>query len=945
MQIKPWTEIATPHEDVLKGTFKQAEFAADLSRVQEGTAGPEYQNAAKFFERTYITEGMRLLLDSLVKRLNGGSGDPVIQLQTAFGGGKTHTMLAVYHLAKGDTPASKLQGVPPILDAAGITDLPKASIAVIDGNRLSPSQPQKRGRVEVRTLWGEIAYQIGGEDAYSMLAESDKNGTSPGKETLTNIFTKYGPVVILVDELVAYVRQLEEGKSYPGGTFESNLSFIQALTESLAGTPSSCLFVSLPESDTELGGHMAQRALDSLEKYFGRIQALWKPVATEEAFEIVRRRLFNPIIDDQAVQQVCQAFSEYYQNNAEDFPNDALDGSYYRRLVASYPIHPEIFDRLYLDWSSLDKFQRTRGVLQLLATVIYRLWKDGSQDPMIMPGALPLYDNNVKNQSIYYLPQGWDPVIDKDIDGEQAESARLDTNDPRIGQKQCARRTARAIFLGSAPSHKQQRVRGISWSHITLGAAYPGINTSVIRDALKKLSDKLHYLNVDGERYWFDVTPNLRREMEERKRRFEDGTDIVPEIKSRLGKIINKGAFGGVHIFTPSGDIPDDFDLRLCVLPPNSPHSKTCELAVKSAEEHLRMHGNSPRLHQNRLVFLAPDYDALTRLRDHARTYLAWKSIVSDVEQSRLVLDVLQVKQAKQTMENVSSTVNRTIAECYQWLLCPIQYPGKNGGVGKIEWESIRLNTGATSIVSEIEKRLTDEEMLLKAWSPIHLDHMLKQWFWKEGVKDLNTHDLWQKMCDYLYLPRLLDSSILQATISNGVASGDYFGYADGKDGDEYLGFKFKESVSCVIDKSSLIIEMESAKEYKAKKEQPAPQPGGGDGGGDVPPVPGGGAGGDGGGGVEPPKPPKPGDPPVPQTKPRKRFYGTVSLDSHTGRMAYDEIQKEIINLLNNRPGVTVRLKLDIEADSMEGFDENIQRAVRENCGTLNFSQADFDEE
>jgi len=942
MQIKPWTEIATPHEDVLRGTFKQAEFAADLSRVKEGVAGPEYQDPAKFFERTYITEGMRLLLDSLVKRLNGGSGDPVIQLQTAFGGGKTHTMLAVYHLAKGDAPASKLQGVPPILDAAGITDLPKASIAVIDGNRLSPSQPQKRGTVEVHTLWGEIAYQIGGEDAYSMLAESDKDGTSPGKETLTKIFSKYGPVVILVDELVAYVRQLEEGKSYPGGTFESNLSFIQALTESLAGTPSSCMFVSLPESDTEIGGRMAQRALDSLEKYFARVQALWKPVATDEAFEIVRRRLFNTITDERSVQETCQAFSQYYQDNADDFPNDVLDGSYYRRLVASYPIHPEIFDRLYLDWSSLDKFQRTRGVLQLLATVIYRLWKDGNPDPMIMPGALPLYDNNVKNQSIYYLPQGWDPVIDKDVDGEQAESTRVDTSDPRIGQKQCARRTARTIFLGSAPSSTQQRVRGISWRHIALGAAYPGINTSVFRDALKKLSDKLHYLTVDGERYWFDVTPNLRREMEERKRRFEENEHIVPEIKSRLAKIINKGSFGGVHFFTPSADIPDDLDLRLCLIPPKSPHSRTSELAIQAAEETLKMRGNTSRIHQNRLVFVASDYDTLPRLRDHIRTFLAWKSIVSDVEQSRLVLDVLQVRQAQQTMESVSSTVNRTITECYQWLLCPIQYPAKSGGVGKIEWESIRLNTGAASMVSEIEKRLTDEEMLLKAWSPIHLDHMLKQWFWKDGVKDVNTQDLWQKMCDYPYLPRLLDGSILQATISNGVASGDYFGYADGKDGEEYLGFKFKEPVSCVIDKASLIIELEAARAYKLKKNKPVPQPGGDGGGVDVPPGP---EGGSGDGGAEPPKPPKPDDPPVPQTKPKKRFYATVDLDAHTGRMAYDEIQKEVVSLLINRPGAKVRLKLDIEGESLEGFDENIQRAVRENCGTLNFTQADFDED
>jgi len=325
MQIKSWTEIAIPHEDVLKGTFKQAEFAADISRVRTKDAGPEYDDPVKFYERTFITEGMRLLMDSLVRRLNGLGGDPVIQLQTAFGGSKTHTLISVYHLANGEVSPSALQGVPPILDAAGITDLPRAAIAVIDGNRFSPSQPQQRGSVEVRTLWGEIAWQIGGEDGFSLVADADRDGTSPGKEVLARLFSRHAPVIILIDELVAYIRQLEEGRSYPGGTFDSNLSFIQALTETLAGTTNCTLLVSLPESSTELGSVMGQRALDSLEKYFGRIHALWKPVAIEEAFEIVRRRLFNPITDQASVDEVCQAFSKYYQENSADFPTEALD--------------------------------------------------------------------------------------------------------------------------------------------------------------------------------------------------------------------------------------------------------------------------------------------------------------------------------------------------------------------------------------------------------------------------------------------------------------------------------------------------------------------------------------------------------------------------------------------------------------------------------------------
>jgi len=233
MNLKPWREVAVPHEDVLKGTFQQAEFAADLSRVHEGTATPEYQNAALFFQRTFITEGMRLLLDSVVKRLAGKGGDPVIQLQTAFGGGKTHTMLAVYHLAKGEAAASDLPGIPAILDTAGVTELPRARVAVLDGIKSSPNQPTVRDGHACRTLWGDLAWQLGKAEGYALVADADASGTSPGKAVLGTLLSRYAPCVILIDELVAYVRQFEEGKTLTGGSFDSNLSFIQALTEAL----------------------------------------------------------------------------------------------------------------------------------------------------------------------------------------------------------------------------------------------------------------------------------------------------------------------------------------------------------------------------------------------------------------------------------------------------------------------------------------------------------------------------------------------------------------------------------------------------------------------------------------------------------------------------------------------------------------------------------------
>jgi predicted AAA+ superfamily ATPase len=635
MSLKPWREIAVPHEDVLKGTFQQAEFAADLSRVHAGTATAEYQDPALFFQRTFITEGMRLLLDSVVKRLAGRGGDPVMQLQTAFGGGKTHTMLAVYHLARGDVPARDMAGISTVLDRAGVMELPRARVAVLDGIKSSPNQPVVRDGKTIRTLWGDLAWQLGNAEGYSLVAEADASGTSPGKAVLETLLSRYAPCVILIDELVAYVRQFEEDKALTGGTFDSNLSFVQALTEAMKAVPTAVLLASLPESDKEAGGQRGVKALAALAHYFGRIHALWKPVGTEEAFEIVRRRLFASIHDKMAAESVCRAFADYYTANGEDFPRETQDSRYFERLMHAYPIHPEVFDRLYEDWSSLDNFQRTRGVLKLMAKVIHRLWKDNDKDPLIMPGSFPLADADTRNEVIYYLPPGWDPVVERDVDGERAETTEIENRDTRLGSVQACRRSARAIFLGSAPSTANQVVRGIELERVALGVAQPGQQVGIYKDALRRLGDRLHYLNSGNNRFWFDTRPNLRREMEERKRRFQDKEDVFPAIRDRVQKTFASSVFGHIHIFTTSSDVPDDWQLRLVVLPPDAAFSRSGQsLAIERATEVLTTRGEQPRFKQNRLIFLAADYDSVSRLKDQVRSTLAWHSIVSDIKET-----------------------------------------------------------------------------------------------------------------------------------------------------------------------------------------------------------------------------------------------------------------------------------------------------------------------
>ncbi|QJE02496.1 ATP-binding protein [Massilia forsythiae] len=956
MALKPWREIAVPHEDVLKGTFQQAEFAADLSRVHQGTATAEYQDAELFFQRTYITEGMRLLLDSVVKRLAGRGGDPVVQLQTAFGGGKTHTLLAVYHLARGDTPATKLQGVPPILNAAEITELPKARVAVLDGVELLglASKPRLRDGVAVKTLWGELAWQLGGAEAYGLVKEADESGTAPGKGELTALLSAQAPCIVLVDELVRYVSQFEEGRSLSGGTYDTQISFVQALTEAFKAVPNAILLASLPFSDREAGSQQGVKALRMLEHWFGRVQALWKPVATEEAFEIVRRRLFAKVSDPLAADEVCKAYADLYAGNAGDFPIGTQEAKYLERLEQSYPIHPEVFDRLYEDWSSLDNFQRTRGVLKLMAKVIHRLWTSGNNDLMIQPGSLPLFDPDTRNEAIYYLAPGWDPVLERDIDGDRAETTEMDNAKPLFGAIHACRRLARTVFLGSAPDAGvvggAKHHRGVELERVLLGAAQPGQVVGHYRDGARALVDRLQYLNSANGRFWFDVRPNLRREMEDRKRRFDLKDHVYPFIKDKL-RFAN-GVFGGVHVFTPSADVPDDWSLRLVVLPPTATFARAAQSpAIDAASSVLKARGELPRQKQNRLIFLAPDADSVPRLKDQVTSVLAWSSIVADVKDDRLNLDQHQSKLASQSLELATEAMGRMVRETYKWLLVPSQEARLGKGVGDVQWDHFQVNPSAINRTEEIEKILREHELLIAEWAPVHLSKMLHAWFWKDAPA-VGALDVWQKTCCYLYLPRLRDSETYRAAINAGVHSRDFFGIAYGIEDDRYQGFHFGERAIAILDETLLLIQPAIASGFAAQLDEedaarrarleektprltgdgPQGQSQGDEGGEETKPV---------GKGADASESSKP-SASAPAVK-KTSFFGSAELDPVKAKLQFSDIAEEVLMLFTQKPGVKVKVSIEIEASAPDGFDDHTVRAVLENCDQLKVTKRSFD--
>lgn len=942
--MKPWREVAVPHNDVLKGTFQQSEFAADISAVHTGVAPPVYQDAAAFFERTYITVGMRLLLTQVAQRLSGRGGEPVIQLQTAFGGGKTHTLLAVWHLATRKVPLSDLPGVPTLIDKAGLMDVPQARVAVIDGTKRGPSEVVKVGRTTVRTLWGELAWHLGGSDGYALVKESDANGTSPGKDVLRQLLEAFAPCVVLMDELVAYVRQFPEGQVLSGGTYDSNLSFVQALTEAAKLVPTAVVLASLPESEIEAGSSRGVAALKALEKTFGRVQALWKPVATEEAFEIVRRRLFEPIKDEKARDAVCRAFADAYVAEGAKLPSETQEGRYYERLCRAYPIHPEVFDRLYEDWTTIDGFQRTRGVLKLMAKVIARLWKDNNHDLMILPGSLPLTDGDVRNEMTYLLPPGWDAVLEGDIDGDRAETTELEAKEPRFGQSQAARRVARTIFLGTAPSSVATKpgIRGLDRGRVLLGCVQPGQASAVYSDALNRLADRLHYLNSTGDkaadatRYWFDTRANLRREMEDRKRRFDDKTDVRKHVEAALKKLfINVPLFDGVHVFTPHSDVPDDSALRLVVLPPESWYMREDgRQATDAVEKYLRSRGEQPRHRANRLAFVAADHGVLARLRDAARVAMAWASIVDDVDEGRLNIDQNQRRQAEKEAQAAAAVVPRATRECYRWLLCPAQ---DDPTAAKPEIEAYALNTSSGSVGSELERVCLENELVIRDWSPIHLRAGLKEHYWKDGRTSVSALAYWDDSQRYIYLPRLKDREVLSAAIRAGAASQDFFGTAYGIDGDRYDGFQFGEGDVAMND-TLVLIEPAAAKQYAIEQKKlrvVAPPEAGrkGEGSASGGPQPGG----DDTEGGDTPSPR-----PTPPKKP-KSFHGSADVPAATAKMRMVQIAEEVISLLATDPNATIRVTVEIAADFPNGASDAIKRGVSENATSLGFKVKDWE--
>jgi len=938
-KLKPWREVITPHQDVISGNFQQAEFAADLWQVYLGEGPAEYRDPVEFFRRTYLTDSLKRLLVNALQRLGGRGGDPVIQLQTNFGGGKTHSMLALYHLFSGISP-TELPGIEAVIRDAEMKEIPAVRRVVLVGNRISPGNPStKPDGTTVRTLWGEIAWQLGGREAYEKIRADDERATNPG-DRLRQLFNDHAPCLILIDEWVAYARQLHDESDLPGGSFETQFTFAQALTESVKLADRCLLVVSLPASDErytediEVGGIRGREALQRLRNVIGRLESPWRPATAEESFEIVRRRLFMPFVDQEGYKSrdvVARAFVDMYSEHSQEFPNECRERAYEERIKAAYPIHPEVFDRLYSDWSTLASFQRTRGVLRLMAAVIHALWQNNDMSPLILPSSLPMDDHRVRFELTRYLPDEWIPIIEKDIDGPDSLPSRLDAEQPNLGRYRAARRVARTIYLGSAPRAAAAH-RGIEDRRIKLGCVMPGEPPSIFGDALRRLASSSTYLYQDVNRYWYDTHPTVAKLAEDRAEMLKRDRDrLMQELERRLR--LKRSGDIRVHMLPRSGaDVPDDLDARLVVLPPDQPHTKgTDNPALKAAREILEGRGSSPRIHRNTLVFLAADSTRLKDLEDAVSRYLAWRSILDEKEE--LNLDSHKTRQAEAQVQDAERAVDARIPETYQWLLVPEQ----NSPSAAVEFKQFRL-TGSEDLIARAIRKLKNDEMLIEKLGPTMLRKLLDDIpLWRGD--HVSVRQLVEDFSNYIYLPRLRSPEVLAEAISEGISliawDSETFAFADSHENGRYHGLRYCQAVRVTPDSNGVIVKPEAAIRQITSDDQASSASAASSIGAASPQA---------GRSVLKARDDTPAAAPaVTEQQPPRRFYAAVDLDpERVGRDASRIAEEVVVHLLSC---ADVHVSLEIQARSAEGFPENIMRIVSENSRALRFRIRNFEPE
>ena len=778
MATKPWYKVVTPREDLRDGRpLDASEFAVHLDHVRDGKAPPVYQNPEEFFERTFLTKNLTDLAAEVVRRLSGLTVETsaAFNMTTQFGGGKTHALTLLYHLAKGGSNASKWKGVKSILDKAGIKNIPKANVAVFVGTEFDSISGRggSDGTPLRKTPWGEIAFQLGGEKAFRFVEEHEKQITAPSTEIIRKFLPEKEPALILVDELMNYI-----SRNRKSGLATQLYNFIQNLSEEVRAHDNVVLAVSIPASELEMTAE-DQQEYSRFKKLLDRIGKAVIMSAEEETSEIIRRRLFEWYGMPEDAKKVANEYADWVVEHRQQLPSWFPADNAKEAFLSTYPFHPMVLSVFQRKWQTLPRFQQTRGVLRLLALWVSKAYQDGfkgaHKDQLITLGTAPLDDSMFRAAIFEQLGESrLEGAVTTDITGKKdAFAIRLDTEAvDAIKKCRLHQKSATTIFF---ESNGGQAKTEATLPEVRLAVADPDIDIGNVETALESLTESCYFLSVEKNKYRFSILPNLNKILADRRANIKP--ERIEETVKREIKTIFTAGNGAERFFFPekSNQIPDRPVLSAVILSPDQ--VTDIKILEQMFDQMTKECGTSARTFKSALIWCVPEKN--DTIYEEARKLLAWEDIQDEVHD--LKLDDTQKNQIAINIKKAQRDLKESVWRTYHQVVLL----DKNNALIEIDL-GLTHSSSADSLMVHIFNRLRQDGHIEKDISPNFLVRN-----WPPAFKEWSTKSVRNTFFASPQFPRLLDPDSIKETISRGVSNGMLAYVGKVKDG-RYKPFYFK---------------------------------------------------------------------------------------------------------------------------------------------------------
>lgn len=772
-----------PRPEILSGDLSLDLFAAKLRLVVEGKAPQVYQSPETFLQNTFATDGLKTLMTEVFGRLTGKAvGSPVIRLETSFGGGKTHDEIALWHVAK---RGRHLQGLDRFVDDVSLIPDRPIQVAAIDGRDLDPEEGIYHAETGITTytLWGEIAYQIGGIDGYQMIKGADENRISPGTSVIERLVGNE-PTLIMLDEIARYFRVAKAKTVGQSNLADQVVAFLFALMDQ-AGSCNNLVFVYSLASESDTFAKETAEIQQELIRASARQERVLSPSNDVEIYNIVKQRIFGSI-SAEAAEKAAEEYLQAFRATRVNLPDGCKDSSYAMAIANSYPFHPELFNLLTKKIASIPEFQRTRGALRLFARVVSYLWRNQANGtPMIHPHHLPMgvEDEITSDLTSRLQRQLMRLPISADIynpTGREAHCQIHDRDWVAAGKPPFSTWVGRTIFLHSLT---QGISSGIRRAELNLSLLTPGLEISFVDRALDRLVAVAWYLDVDPitSIARFKEEPSINKIIAEEKEQI-GVTEAKEDLRARRDTIFAKKFFELVAGPDGAHEVDDAADqVALCVIDFQEVMiQSSMDAAPTIVEQIFNNTGESGkfRTFRNRLLFLLANQQELDRAIDLARELKAIKTILKSPNR----LDDLsesQQKQLKQKEGEMDLAVRIALTNAYRHLFYPSNDPVK-APKGLMHYPLPAQDS------STVKGNRNQQEVILKALKdcgkirgddaqPFAPAYVLQK-VWPSGLDHLTTKALREQFAKDLGLNILLDAevSMLRDTIRRGLTEGQW---------------------------------------------------------------------------------------------------------------------------------------------------------------------------